>query len=116
MFTACCSKVEEAGQAGSAEQTFNRLYAEWRADFEKPEVSYSSNTETYTALRSYRAIVALGRPALPCLQENMQQDWKLVYAAAEIQGWNRFDFQAEYEQDFRDMVLERMKKEPNNGL
>ena len=58
-------------------------------------------------------MVAMGRPALPYLQEKMEQgqgmDFMLAFAVVEINGWNKADFRGGSEQDFRDKVLARMK-------
>ena len=110
MLAVSCTRVDNVTQADTTKQKFDTLYAQWIAECKRPEISLSSDTHTYTSLPSYRAIVALGRPALPYLQEKMEQDFMLAYAAAEIQGWKRSDFPARSEQEFRDKVLERMKK------
>lgn len=71
--------------------------------------------QSYTGLPAFRSIVALGRPALPYLREQLERDqegdFMLAYAAAEICGWKRTDFDARTEQDFQEMVLVRLRME-----
>jgi hypothetical protein len=100
-----------AQELNSVQNQFDREYAEWQKQRENSSVRYSSNTKDYVALPAFRSIVALGRPALPYLKEQMKTDFMLAYAVAEICGWQRTDFPAYGEQDFRDMVLEKMAEE-----
>jgi hypothetical protein len=73
-----------------------------------------SDARIYSGLPSYRAIVGLGRPALPYLRDKMEHDsgfdFMLVYAAIEIEGWHESDFpnKTASVQELRDHVLARM--------
>jgi hypothetical protein len=96
--------------APAPEADCERLYLAWKQ--ECVPVSYSSNSRTYTALPSYRKIVAIGKPALPFLEHKMQgdEDWMLAYAAAEICGWDERSLGASSGQDYRDKVLKRLRE------
>jgi|ERR1017187_2652836 ABC-type Fe3+-hydroxamate transport system substrate-binding protein len=93
---------------------FERLYSAWHQECEK--IRYSSNTYDYIGLPSYRKIVALGKPALPFLQQKMSEDrgldFMLAFAAVEISGWDKRDFGGGSEQEFRDKVLQKMRGSP----
>jgi hypothetical protein len=101
---------------GLAKSKFERCYAQWLEECRKPEISISSSTHTYTNLPGFRSIVALGRPALPFLQEKMEEDrdfnFMLAYAVLEINGWKHSDFKARNEQELCRQVLQRMESEP----
>jgi hypothetical protein len=93
---------------------FDLHYASWMKECEQPKVRISSSTWTYTNLPSFHQIVELGRPALPYIKEKMEKgdgDFMLAYAVIEILGWKRSEFPSSSEQEFRDMVLERMESE-----
>jgi hypothetical protein len=65
-------------------------------------------------LPSYRKIVALGKPALPALEQKMVEDkgldFMLAFAVVEICGWDRQEFQSGSEQEFRDLVLRKLRQ------
>ena len=96
-------------------QKFDRYYAQWQSECQQPKVRIMSDARVYTSLPGYRAIVALGRPALPYLRDKMEHDsgfdFMLVSAAIEIEGWKEADFPTNtYSvQELRDHVLVRMK-------
>jgi len=92
----------------ATEAECERLYLTWKQECEP--VGPSSDSGTYTALQSYRKIVAIGRPALPFLEHKMQEDWMLAYAAAEICGWDKWSLGASSGQDFRDKVLKKLRE------
>ncbi len=97
----------------STRREFDRHYAQWLIECKRPEVAIRSDVRGYTGLPSYRAIVALGRPALPYLQQKMEHDsgfdFMLAYAAVEIEGWNDSEFHFSSVQEFRDQVLTKMR-------
>ena len=96
-------------------QKFDRYYAQWQRECDQPKVRIMSDSRTFTSLPGYRAIVALGRPALPYLKDKMEHesgfDFMLAYAAIEIEGWKEADFPDDLRgvQGLRDDVLARMK-------
>ena len=110
-----CSAYASPEPTNSIKQKFEQLHAEWVKQCDAPAVSISSNPQTYTALPAFRSIVAMGRPALPYLKWQMENDrgldFMLAYAVIEICGWKSSDFHTYDLQKFRDMVLERMKRE-----
>ena len=91
---------------------FERLYAAWHQEAEA--IRYSSNSYDYIGLPSYRQIVALGRAALPALEQKMTEDkgldFMLAFAVVEICGWDRREFRGGSEQEFRDRVLRKLRK------
>jgi len=105
-----CGKVSGEKEA---KRNFDRSYDQWISDCKRPEIAVSSNTRTYTSLPSYRAIVALGRPALPYLKQKMEHDtgsdFMLASAAIEIEGWSLSEFHASSGQELRDQVLAKMR-------
>jgi len=115
-----CLVAVECSQPTRVENTkreFDRYYAQWQKECEQPNVRIMSNSKAYTSLPSYRAIVALGRPALPYLKDKMEHDsgfdFMLVYAAIEIEGWDASSFGkgTGAVQGLRDKVLARMRAE-----
>ena len=95
------------------QRDFDRSYNLWVSDCKRPEIAVSSDSRTYTSLPSYRAIVALGRPALPYLKQKMEHDtgfdFMLAYAVVEIEGWNLSEFHPSSGQELRDQVLAKMR-------
>jgi len=91
---------------------FERQYAAWHQECEA--ISFSSNTYDYIGLPSYRKIVALGKPALPYLEQKMEEDkgldFMLAFAVVEICGWGKQEFQRGSEQEFRDRVLRKLRQ------
>jgi hypothetical protein len=92
---------------------FERLYRAWHRESRK--IQFSSNTQDYLALPSYRRIVELGRDALPSLAKKLAQDrdadFMLADAVVEICGWDRQGFASDSAQAFRDKVLRRLSDE-----
>ena len=91
-------------------QQFEFYYTRWQKECDWAWISIRS--EDYVSLPAFRAIVALDRPALPCLKQKLEQnegDFFLAYAVAEIKGWKRDDFTAASEQEFRDQVLAKLR-------
>jgi hypothetical protein len=107
-----CGRAESADQT---KQKFEQYYTQWLSECDQPKVRIMSDAHVFTSLPSYRAIVALGRPALPYLRQKMEDNtgfnFMLVYAAIEIEGWKVSDFDSTGVQEIRDKVLERMKSE-----
>ena len=108
LLLAGCHHPSAPAPSTAAEAECEQLYLAWKQEC-KP-VGYSSYSGTYTALPSYRKIVAIGKPALPFLEQKMQEDWMLAYAAAEICGWDERSFGASSGQDFRDKVLKKLRE------
>ena len=110
LLLAGCHHPPAPAPSTALEAECERLYLAWKQ--ECVPVSYSSNSRTYTALPSYRKIVAIGKPALPFLEHKMQgdEDWMLAYAAAEICGWDKRSLGASSGQDFRDKVLKELRE------
>ena len=105
------SVVPPPRDTGLAE--FESLYAVWHQ--EAYAIRQSSNTYEYIGLPSYRKIIALGRAALPALEQKMAEDkgldFMLAFAVVEICGWDREEFRgAGGEQGFRDRVLRKLRK------
>ena len=96
----------------AAAPEFERLYSAWHQECET--IRYSSNTYDYIGLPSYRKLVALGKPALPFLEQKMSEgkglDFMLAFAAVEISGWDKRDFGGGSEQEFRDKVLQKIRE------
>ena len=113
LVTLGCKRTETADRT---QREFERHYAQWLIECKQPKVAIMSDTRAYTSLPSYRAIVALGRPALPYLQQKMEHDsgfdFMLAYAAVEIEGWNASEFHFSSVQEFRDQVLAKMRAQP----
>lgn len=90
---------------------FERLYSAWHQEAEK--IRLSSNTYDYIGLPSYRKIVAMGKPALPALEQKLAEDkgrdFFLAFAVVEICGWDRREFRGGSEQEFRDRVLRKLR-------
>jgi hypothetical protein len=105
-----CAKVSGEEEA---KRSFDRAYDQWVSDCKRPEIAISSDTRTYTSLPSYRAIIALGRSALPYLRQKMEHDtgfdFMLAYAAIEIEGWHLSEFHTSSGQELRDRVLAKMR-------
>jgi hypothetical protein len=105
------AKVAEHYAEFTTATEFDSLYADWHRECEK--IAVSSRTLDYTALPSYRKIVALGRPVLPFLEEklsaNKAGDFMLADAVVEICGWDRHDFKTGSGQQFRGEVLQKLK-------
>jgi hypothetical protein len=103
----------QTATANQTQRAFERHYAQWLIECKQPKVAIRSDSRVYTSLPSYRAMVALGRLALPYLQQKMEHDsgfdFMLAYAAAEIEGWKISDFQFSSVQEFRDQVLAKMR-------
>ena len=93
-----------------------RLYSAWHHDLET-EGDGSDNTTWQIGRQSYRNIVAMGKPALPFLEqkleENKGEDSLLAFAVVEICGWNKHDFVGFGVKDFRANVLRKMQA---NGM
>jgi len=95
---------------------FERLYSAWHHDLET-EGDGSDNATWEIGRQSYRNIVAMGKPALPFLQQKLEEnkdvDSLLAFAIVEICGWNRNDFVGYGIKDFRANVLRKMQA---NGM
>lgn len=104
-----------ARQLAERLRPFNDAYAAWH---KKVEELRGEPIVTFVELPEYRAIVALGAPALDGLQrklaENKGLDFLLADAAIEIAGWNREQFPATDLKERSRMVLERLKKFPKH--
>ncbi len=91
---------------------FERLYSAWHQECET--IRFSSNTYDYIGLPGYRKIVAIGKPALPSLEQKVAQDngldFMLAFAVVEICGWDRQEFRGGSEQEFRDRVLRKLRQ------
>jgi len=96
----------------ATEAEFGRLYSAWHQECEAIRVS--SNTYDYIGLPSYRKIVAMGKPALPYLEQKMAEDkgldFMLAFAVVEICGWDRQEFRGGSDQEFRDRVLRKLRQ------
>lgn len=93
---------------------FVRLHAKWMQ--EAKAISHSSITGDYINLPGYRAIVALGGPALPLLEQKLADgkglDFMLAYAVVEICQWDKTEFRGGLgEQDFAAKVLKKLQSE-----
>ena len=90
---------------------FERLYSAWHQEAEK--IRFSSNTYEYIGLPSYRKIVAMGKPALPALEQKMAEDqgldFMLAFAVVDICGWDRREFKGGSDQEVRDRVLRKLR-------
>jgi hypothetical protein len=97
----------------SSQAEFERLHDAWRKECEG--IRHSSRTSDYTSLPAFRKIVAMGKPALPLLEQKMATDsgldFMLAFAVVEICGWDRKEFQGGGEQAFRDRVLARLREQ-----
>ena len=112
--TSCHDGIKPAAhRPPGAAAKFERLYRAWHQ--ESRNISFSSNTQDYVALPSYRRIVHLGRGALPSLTKKLAQDrdadFMLADAVVEICGWDRRGFASDSAQAFRDKVLHRLRDE-----
>ena len=124
----CCLALMGCGRASGppdanrsppskdTKQQFGRYYAQWQSECQQPKVRIMSDARVFTSLPGYRAIVALGKPALPYLQDKMEHDsgfdFMLVYAAMDIEGWNHMDLPPNLThsvQEDRDHVLAKMR-------
>jgi hypothetical protein len=110
----CC--IALVGCLGaSTKDKFDQFYAQWQRECQQPKVRIMSDTRVYTDLPGYRAIVALGRPALPYLGDKMEHDsgfdFMLAYAVIEIEGWDPSSFGTPTGgvQKVRDEVLVKMR-------
>jgi len=95
-------------------QKIEQLYSAWHHDLET-EGDGSDNASMQIRRQSYRNIVAMGKPALPFLEqkleENYDSDGLLAFAIVEINGWNIHDFQAKTNaREFRDNVLKKLRE------
>lgn len=92
---------------------FNTAYAAWR---KKVEELRGEPIATFIELPEYRAIVALGAPALEGLQrklvENKGLDFLLADAVIEIARWNKEPIPATDLKERSRLVLERLRKHP----
>jgi hypothetical protein len=93
---------------------FDRLYSAWHHDLET-EGDGSDNAAWEIGRPSFRNIVAMGKPALPFLEQKLQgdkdSDGLLAFAVVEICGWNIHDFQAKRNaREFRDNVLRKLRE------
>jgi hypothetical protein len=90
---------------------FDRRYAEWRSAA-RAKSMYSKST-AYTALPEYRALIALGKEALPFLIEKLEKDEEMDFLLAEgiidIEGWNPAEFSKTDLKERRTVVLQRAK-------
>ena len=112
VLTVPITKANDPSPEAKTIAEFDRLYSAWNQECEK--IRFSSNTYEYIGLPSYRKIVALGKPALPSLERKMAEDkgldFMLAFAAVEICGWDKREFQGGGEQDFRDRVLRKLRQ------
>jgi hypothetical protein len=96
----------------ATEAKFRWLYSAWHQECET--IRFSSNTYDYISLPSYRKIVAIGKPALPYLEQKMAEDkgldFMLAFGVVEICGWDREGFRGGSEQEFRDRVLRKLRQ------
>ncbi len=110
----CCIALVGC-RAASTKDKFDQFYAQWQRECQQPKVRIMSDTRVYTDLPGYRAIVTLGRPALPYLRDKMEHDsgfdFMLVYAVIEIEGWDSSSFGTPTGgvQNVRDEVLVKMR-------
>jgi hypothetical protein len=104
-------RIKSLAQVPAAIAGFERLYSAWHV--ESDAIRFSSNTYDYIGLPSYRKIVALGKAALPALEQKMAEDqgldFMLAFAVVEICGWDRREFRGGSEQEFRDRVLRKLR-------
>lgn len=104
-----------ARQLAERMRSFNDAYAAWHKKLDELRGS-GEPIATFIELPEYRAVVALGAPALDGLQrklaENKGLDFLLADAVIEIAGWNREQFPATDLKERSRMVLERLKKFP----
>jgi len=68
---AACHHSPDVAPKESTEDEFGRLYSAWHQECET--IQFSSNTYDYIGLASYRKIVAIGKPALPYLEDGGRQ-------------------------------------------
>lgn len=107
--------IAHAREAEQVKEQFSDYYVQWRIECQQPKVRIMSDARVFTSLPGYRAIVSLGRPALPLLQEKLEHDsgfdYMLVYAVMEIEGWKETEFPHKEMsvQEDRDHVLARMR-------
>jgi hypothetical protein len=112
----CASHSSTASVANkTAAQEFDQLYVAWHHDLET-EGDGSDNTTWESRRPTFRNIVAMGKPALPFLEqrliENKAEDALLAIAIVEICGWDIHDFQAKNNfGEFRDDVLKKLRED-----
>ncbi len=109
----CAADRSKAEPVARTEQRFDYYYLRWQRECER--ISFSSRTQDYTGLPAFRSIIALGRPALPYLQQKMEEDFMLAQAVVEICGWKPEEFPHESEQEFRDKVLAKLRAGQQTG-
>ncbi|MDJ0631130.1 MAG: hypothetical protein QNJ44_22930 [Rhodobacter sp.] len=68
-------------------EEFDRLFAEWEERIRDPKIQASSRPKDYVEVEQYRAIVDLGKDALPLVLEKIADGVFLMnQAALEISG------------------------------
>lgn len=70
-------------------EKFDALYAEWEEVIQSPKIKASSNPHDYIDNEPYRAIVKLGKEALPLILKKIEEGvFFMNQAALEIAGTN----------------------------
>lgn len=73
----------------SSKKEFERRFEAWKTYCSRPEIRLQSNTDYYTENEKYRAMIALGKPALPFLMEKLRAgEFFLNKAVGEIAGFD----------------------------
>lgn len=76
-------------KAQEIKKKFDQLYAKWEKAIQDPKIQSSSRPKDYTENEPYRAIVKLGKDALPFVLEKMDQGvFFMSEAALKIAGKN----------------------------
>jgi len=113
----CCTAFgcDRLSAEQRAKRDFDHHFAQWRAECRQPKIRILSDVHAFTELPSFRAIVALGRSALPYIIEKMQDDRysELALAVVEINGWQHqvHSIEAVSTQEYRDEVLARTRSQ-----
>ena len=121
--TGCASHhISSSSSRETSAMEFERLYSAWHHDIET-EGDGSDNATMQIGRPSFRDIIAMGKPALPFLEQKLEdnkgEDCLLAFAVVEICGWDRHDFVGFGAQEFRANVLRRMQASgmtPNKSL
>ncbi len=101
----------------SVERKFEKRYAAWHNNLK--HLPYTEKTADLISMPTFRAIVALGRPALPHIIAKMQRERGvndfLAFAVVEISGWNPADFSSDPTLtgnvgEFRDNVMAKYRE------
>lgn len=80
-------RAQASDVSAEIRQDFERLLAEWKATWSRPERRYSSDTRDYTQGSEFEAIVALGPAALPLVAEQIVTEPDGFFLLAALERW-----------------------------